>query len=428
MMRLKCFALGVLVLLVGTWLAAAGVRGGDWPQFRGPTVQGTCEETNLPTVWSAETNVVWKTAIPGDGWSSPAIVAGRVFLTTATEGGETCRVLAVDTATGKVLWDRDVFSQLLRRKEDRNSYATPTPAADAERVYTCFGDGSFAACDRGGNVVWTNRNYPHYSKHGMGTSPILYRDLLIMARDGSSDGPDPALGWTKPWDKAYIVALDVRTGAERWKASRGMSRVSHGVPVIWGEASGGPQLVSESGDVLQGFDPATGARLWTSRVIGEGKVPSVVLGEGLAFTSGGYSGRESIKGFRLGGSGDLEESNLVWEVKRGMPKVPSLIHVAPHVYAVSDAGVLSCIVAKTGELLWQERLGGNFSASPISSEGHVYFLADDGTTTIVEAGPTFRVISRNLLGEKCQASIAVSNGRLFIRTEKNLYCIGGSAK
>src|SRR4029079_12288515 len=140
--------------------------------------------------------------------------------------------------------------------------------------------GSFAALDFAGNIAWTNRDYTFYGQHGLGSSPILYRDLLIMARDGSSNGDDKQLGWQKPWDQSYVLALDTKTGKERWKGKRGMSRISHGVPTIW-ENDGEAQVVSEAGDVLQGFDAKTGERLWSSRVIGEGKVPSVVVGEGL---------------------------------------------------------------------------------------------------------------------------------------------------
>lgn len=395
----------------------------NWPQFRGPTGQGLSKEKNLPLHWSAGENVVWKTEIAGESWSSPIIWGDRVFVTTATDSGETCRVISLDRRSGKVLWNKEIFKQILRRKEGRNTYATPTPATNGERVYACFGDGSFVALNFSGEVVWTNRDYKFYGQHGLGSSPILYRDLLIMARDGSSEGEDKKLGWQKPWDQSYVLALDVKTGRERWKGSRGLSRISHCVPRIWIPTGGSAQIISEAGDVVQGFDAENGRRLWSSEVIGEGKVPSVVLGDGLVFTSGGWGGKESIKAFRLGGAGDLKETNLLWEQKKGMPKVPSMIYVKPFLFAISDGGIATCMKSDSGEVVWQERVGGNFSASPASAEDRIYFLSDEGETTIIAAEPEFKVLARNSLNEKCQASMALSQGQIFIRTEKNLYCV-----
>lgn len=405
-------------------LFTVAARAENWPQFRGPTGQGRSSETDVPLQWSATENVVWKTELPGESWSSPIVWGDRVFVTTATEAGQSCRVLSLDRDTGRVLWDREVFNQVPRRKEGRNSYATPTPATDGERVYACFYDGSFAALDFAGNIVWTNRTYPFYSQHGLGTSPILHRGLLIMARDGSSDGPDKGLGWQTPWDQAYIVALDARTGRERWKARRGLSRISHGVPALWTAPDGREQLVSEAGDVVQGFDLQTGERLWSSQVIGEGKVPSTVVGDGLVFTAGGWGGRESIKAFRLGDKGDLQTSNLIWEQKRGVPKVPSMLFLQPHLFAVTDGGIATCLNAATGDIVWQERLGGNHSASPVSAAGRLYFVGDNGQTTVIAAGPDFKILAKNPLDQKVQASPAISQGRIFIRTEKHLFAIG----
>lgn len=411
-------------LLLLSALASSPVASAEnWPGFRGPTHQGHSAETGVPLKWSATENIAWKAAVPGEGWSSPIVWGDHVFLTTATENGESCRVLALDRATGRVLWNREVFRQVPRRKEGRNSYATPTPATDGRRVYACFGDGSFAAVTFAGELAWTNRTHPFYGQHGLGTSPILHDGLLVMARDGSSDGDDKTLGWQKPWDQSYVLALDAETGRQRWKGSRGLSRISHGVPAIWTAPGGRPQVVTEAGDVVQGFDLATGERLWSSLVTGEGKVPSTVLGDGLVFTAGGWGGRETIKAFRLGGRGDLGETNLVWEQRKGTPKVPSLLHLRPHLFALTDGGIASCLKADSGEIVWQERVGGNFSASPVAAEGRLYLLGDSGETTVLAAGPEFTVLARNPLGEKAQASIAVSGGRLYIRTEQSLFAV-----
>ncbi len=397
----------------------------NWPQFRGPSGRGISAETNVPLTWSTTENVAWKTPLPGVSWSSPIVWEDRVFITTATDNGVSCRVLCLDRASGRILWNKEAFQQTTAgRKEGRNTYATPTPATDGKLVYTVFFDGSFAALDFAGEVVWTNRSHSFYSQHGLGTSPILWKDLLIQARDGSGSGEDKGLGWQTPWDQAFLVALDTKTGQERWKGRRGSSRISHGVPAVWTAPDGNVQVVSEAGDVVQGFDAQTGERLWSSQVIGEGKVPSTVIGDGLVFTAGGWGGKETIKAFKLGGQGDLKESNLVWEQKKGMPKVPSMLFVKPHLYAISDGGIATCMKAATGEIVWQERIGGNFSASPVFAEGRIHFLGDNGETTVIEAGPEFKVLAKNPLGEKVQASMAVSHGQFFIRTEKQLVCIG----
>lgn len=404
-------------------LASSGLLAENWPQFRGPGHQGISTEKNLPLKWSASENIVWKTAVPGESWSSPVVWEDKVFLTTATDNGESCRVVCLSAKSGEILWNTEVFKQVPRKKEGRNTYATPTPATDGALVYTCFGDGSFAALDMAGKVQWINRDFEFYGQHGLGSSPILHDGLLIMARDGSSNGEDKKLGWQTPWDKSYVVALDAATGKERWKSKRGLSRISHGVPTIW-QKDGATQVVTEAGDVVQGFDLKTGERIWSSEVIGEGKVPSVIVGDDLAFTSGGWGGKESIKAFKLGGKGDLKETNLAWEQRKGMPKVPSMIYLKPHLFSITDGGVATCMRAETGELVWQERVGGNFSASPVAADGKIFLLGDNGETAIIEAGPEFKVLARNPLGEKVQASIAISNNRLYIRSEQNLFCIG----
>jgi outer membrane protein assembly factor BamB len=413
------------LLCAACLMIAPRVLAENWPQFRGPGHQGISTESGLPLKWSETENIAWKTEIPGQSWSSPIVWNNHVFITTALNGGESCHVLAIDRKSGKILWDKTVFKQLLRRKEGRNTFATPTPATDGKRVYACFGDGSFVALNFDGEVAWTNRDHKFYGQHGLGTSAILYNDLLIMARDGSSEGAEKLLGWQKAWDQSYILALDTATGKDRWRAKRGLSRISHSVPNIW-EHDGKAELVSEAGDVLQGFDLSTGDRLWSSDVIGESPVPSVVLGDGMAFTAGGWGGKETIKAFKLGGAGDLKETNLLWEQRKAMPKVPSMLYVKPYLYTINDGGIAQCLKADSGEVIWHQRIPGNFSASPVAADGHIYFLNDDGETTVIEVGPAFNELAKNSLGEKVQASMAISQGQLFVRTEKNLWCIGSA--
>lgn len=412
------------LLLSWALSASVPVLAENWPGFRGPEHQGVSKEKGVPTEWSPTRNVAWKTAIPGESWSSPIVWRNRVFLTTATESGASCHVLALDRKSGAILWDREVFQQVTRKKEARNTYATPTPVTDGRRVYVAFGDGSFAALEFSGQVVWTNRSLPFYGQHGLGSSPVLVDGILVMARDGSSDGEDKLVGWQKPWDRSYVVALDAKTGRELWKTGRGQSRISHGTPTV-AQVDGRNVVVSEAGDVVQGFDLKTGKLLWTDAVTGEGKVPSPIVAAGYVFTSGGWGGRDSTKAFPLHAAGGLSTNRMVWEQKRGTPKVPSMIVVPPHLFSVTDTGLATCLQVGSGEVVWQDRLGGNFSASPVAADGRLYFVGDNGETAVVQAGPEFRVLARNPLGEKVQASPAISQGQIFIRTEKSLFCIGG---
>jgi len=416
----------IALLLAATVAAAA--YGENWPRFRGPTGQGISTETGLATEWSATSNVAWKTPIPGAGWSSPIVWGDRVFVTTGDDGGASFRLIALDRKSGKVLWNTEVLRQEPGFKLSQNSYATPTPVTDGERVYVLAFDGSFAALTMDGSIVWTNRDViKFYSQHGLSASPILYNDLLIATIDHSSRGPDKYVGWQKPWDQSFVVALDTGTGKVRWQAKRGMSRLAHITPQVT-TVDGQDQLVSAAGDVVQGFDPKTGERIWTVTSRGEGVVPSIVIGEGLVFTASGFPTHvpegAAIRAVRLGGKGDVTATHIAWQDAQDVPSLPSMLYVKPYLYVITERGVLRCLKAATGETVWRDRLGGNYSASPLWADGRIYFTSEQGTTTVIESGPAFKVIAKNVLGEKCCASPAVSGGQIFIRTEGNLYCIG----
>jgi len=251
---------------------------------------------------------------------------------------------------------------------------------------------------------------------------VLYEDMVIVPFDWSSPGPNKSVGWQTPWDKAVILAVDKNTGKTRWRGSRGGSQIAHVTPQIAG-VDGRDQLVSGAGGVVQGFDPKSGERLWTVSSPGEGVVPSVVVGDSMAFTASGF-GEETILAVRLGGSGDVTQTHVAWRVKEDVPHVPSMLYVSPRLYSITETGVISCRRGTTGELLWRERMGGKHSASPVWADGKVYFLAEKGKMTVIEDGPAFKVVAQNELGETCCASPAVSQGNIFLRTERALYCIG----
>jgi outer membrane protein assembly factor BamB len=400
-----------------------------WPGFRGPSGQGQSAAEPLLR-WSATSGVLWKTAIPGEGWSSPIVWDRRVFLTTATANGAQCRILGLDAADGRIVFDTQVFEQVPSRKEGKNSYATPTPCTDGRRVYAVFGDGSAAAVDFEGKALWTNRDVKFYSRHGLGASPVLVDGLLIMPYDGSNRvdvaGPYPKvsdeerLGWQLPWDRSEVVALDAATGKRAWAAKRGMSRIAHVTPIRVGGV-----LVSPAGDAVQGFDPKSGALLWTCYSQGEGVVPSPVTDGTLLFTASGFE-KSTIRALKLGGSGDVTKTHVAWEQKKGVPSQVSLILAGAELYAVTDQGVMTAYDPSTGEVLWQERLGEKqtFSPSPVRAMDRIYVLSEQGETFVVHPGRSFNLAARNPLGEKCQASPAVSEGRIYIRSDKHLWCLG----
>ena len=409
------------------------VGGDDWPQFRGPTGQGISSERKLPVHWGAGSNVVWRSAVPGEGWSSPIVWKDKVFLTSASERGTKCRVLALDRRSGKILWDKEVFEQVPLRKEGKNSYATPTPVTDGKRVYAVFGDGSVAALTLEGGLSWTNREVQFYSRHGLGSSPIVHGDLLIMPYDGSNrigtpgtwpnNSAEERLGWQIPWDRAFVAALDVKTGKRVWTGKRGMSRIAHSTPVVV-EHADRKQIVSIAGDAIQGFDPKTGDLIWTAYAQGEGLVPTPVIGDGMIFAASGFE-KTTLRGVRIGGKGDVTQTHIAWEQRKGVPTQPSLLYAKGHVYGIADGGIATCYEAGSGNIIWQERIGGNHSASPVLADGRVYFLSEAGETAIIEANPKYSgILATNSVGERCQASMAISRGNLFIRSDKHLFCIG----
>lgn len=413
----------VAPLIVTIVLAVATVgRAENWPCFRGPSHQGISHETKVPTEWSGTTNVLWKTPIPGQGWSSPIVFEDRVFVTTATEKGASFRLVCLDRGAGEILWDRQVTRQKAGHKQNLNSYASSTPATDGKYVYVLAADGTFACISYDGKVRWTRRHADFYGEHGLAVSLLLYNDLLIAPFDGSSPGPDNKLGWQTPWDKAVIFALNKDSGTIRWRGQRGLSRIAHVTPQIVTH-NGIDQLVSGAGDVIQGFDPTTGERIWTVTSAGEGVVPSIVAGDGLVFATSGF-GESAIRAVRLGGTGDVTKTHIAWEVTEDVPKIPSMLYSSPYLFLIMETGLVKCLNGADGREIWRERLGGRYSASPVLAEGKIYFLSEQGKMTIIEAGPDFKILVENEVGEKCCASPAISNGCLFIRGENHLYCIG----
>jgi outer membrane protein assembly factor BamB len=390
--------------------AAAGAE--DWPQFRGPTGQGVAAARGLPLSWSESSNIVWKAAVPGRGWSSPVVAGDRVWLTSGVEegGGASLRALAYDIGTGRQVVSTEVFrmdsSRLLNLK---NSHASPTPIVEGDRVFVHFGAEGTAALTTSGEVVW-RASFPYESQHGGGGSPALYRDLLVFSGDGS--------------DQAFVVALDTRTGKVRWKTPRRRpAHQAYSTPLVI-RVGGQDQVVSVGAFRAAAYDPESGRELW--RVgYGDGfsNVPRPVYGHGLVYIATGFQ-EPSLIAVRPDGSGDVTRTHVAWTLRRSAPHTPSPLLVGDELYVVSDLGVATCLDAKTGATYWRERIGGNHSASPVFADGRIYFQSEEGQTTVVAPGREFVKLGTSEIDGATLASMAVADGSFFLRSHTHLYRIG----
>jgi outer membrane protein assembly factor BamB len=380
----------------------------DWPQFRGPTGQGVSDEQGLPLSWGEAKNVRWKTLIPGKGWSSPVVQGDHIWLTTATEDGKSLRAVSVDRNTGAILQNVEVF-RLKSPKEanSKNSFASPTPVIDGDRVYLHFGAYGTACISQAGKILWQTKLEYDNGQHGTGSSPILYDDLLIISCDGN--------------DVQYVVALDKLTGKTRWKKSR-EGYQAYTTPLLI-QTPAGEQVISPGAFRAIAYEPRTGKEIWQVKY-GEGfsNVPRPVYGDGLVFICTGFQ-QPSLLAVRVDGKGDITKSKVVWSLNRGIPLTPSPLLIGQELYMVTDNGIASCVDAKTGQELWRVRLGGNYSASPVYADGRIYFLSEEGESVVIASGRQFKHLATNQLDGPTLASMAVSSGSIFIRSQTHLYRI-----
>jgi outer membrane protein assembly factor BamB len=378
----------------------------DWPEFRGPTGQGHSDERGLPLTWSETKNVRWKVAIPGRGWSSPAIHGDRIWVTTATEEGKSLRAISIDRNTGAILQNVELFRlKSTGHLNTKNSLASPTPVLEGDRVYAHFGANGTACLTEAGEILWKTRLEYDNGQHGPGGSPVIYDNLLIMSCDGQ--------------DVQYVVALDKMTGKVRWKKSR-EGYQAYTTPLVV-RLPAGDQVISPGAFRAISYEPSTGKELWQVRY-GEGfsNVPRPVYGNGLVFICTGFQ-QPSLLAVRLDGRGDVTKSHVAWTLKRGVSLTPSPLLVGDELYLVSDNGIASCVDAKTGAPNWQVRLRGNYSASPIYADGRIYFLSEEGESVVIAPGKEFKALAKNQLDGSTLASMAVSGGSIFVRSQTHLY-------
>ncbi|HTN75406.1 MAG TPA: PQQ-binding-like beta-propeller repeat protein, partial [Pirellulaceae bacterium] len=412
----------------------------EWPQFRGPDGQGHSAAKQIPLEWSETKNVAWKTELPGKGWSSPVIAGEQIWMTYAIEtplteeqkkdklkgntgnqplqlaGSVSMHAVCVDRATGKLLHDVEVLVETNPQwVHALNSFASPTPVIADGKLFCYFGSHGTACLDMATQkVLWTNRELVIVHENGPGSSPVLWKNRLIVHCDGS--------------DVQYIAALDTETGKLAWKTPRSgemrsdpQLKKAYGTPILV-PVNGQEVVVSPASDWLYGYDPETGRELWKVNygVLGFSIVPRPVAGNGLVYMSTTFMQSELLA-VKLDGSSANPE--IAWRYKKGVPQMPSPLLVGDELYMVSDKGVGTCLDAKTGELLWSERLGGNFCSSPLFVDGRIYVSNREGATFVIKPGRKFELLATNQLDGQIMASPAVVDGALFIRTEKALYRI-----
>lgn len=424
------------VLYVGVAEAGDDV----WPGWRGPSGQGTANVTGLPVRWSESRGLIWKLPLPGRGNSSPVIQDRKVWLTTAVDVPSSkerakerraastnsmplrvsdfvsLRAVCVDLDSGKLLHNVELMTQRdPQMVHIDNTYATPSPIIEGDRLYCHYGPPGFACLDtRTRKVVWENRDLVVAHENGPGSSPVLWGDLLIVHCDGI--------------DQQYIIALDKNTGEPVWKTKRSGSlnanpqlRKAYATPLVV-ELNGIPQVISPAADWLYGYHAATGEELWRLNYgeLGFSNSARPVYGNGLIYTCTGYM-KSKLLAVRVNQS---HQPEVVWEYTRQVPNVASPLLVDDLLYFASDKGIASCVDALSGEMVWTQRIGARFWPSPLYADGRLYFFDRNGSTVVMEPGREAKVLSKNQLDGQFFATAAVIDGAMVLRTDKALYRVG----
>jgi len=394
-----------------------------WPQWRGPSGQGVVEGSGFPDSWSDKENVRWKVEVPGRGNSSPIVWKDRIFLTTAYDG-ERRAILCFRRGDGKLLWEAPAPPpDSVEHLETKNSYASATPATDGERVYALFGNAGLIAVDFNGKQVWKYGFGATSNYHGPGGSPLLYKDRVIFYQDqGQSiekaQPPEPRVG-------AFVAAIDAKTGRQLWRTPR-TEGVGWGTPIAI-RAGGRDEIIISSQRAVRAYDPDTGRELWSARGNTSEVIPTPAVGHGLVFCPSGRAG--PTLAVRPGGSGDVTSTQVAWQTPRGSPFVPSPLVYGDYLYLVNDmTSIATCLEATTGKLLWQGRLGEarreSFSASPVAVADKIFITNDEGETYVLAAGPEFKLLRVNRLGEQTLATPALVEGTWYFRSGSHLLAIG----
>lgn len=416
----------IIATFLFAWLSVAAYAADDWPQFRGPEGTGHSDARNLPQEWSETKNVVWKTPIHDRGWSSPVVYGKQVWLTTASPDGRKLYALCLDRDTGKIIRDIKLFEvEKPQYAHPFNTYASPTPVIEKGRVYITFGSPGTACIDTTTfKVLWERRDFECNHFRGSGSSPVIFRDLLLMHFDGS--------------DHQFVAALDKRTGKTVWQTKRSIDFQDldkNGKPAAEGDLrkafstphvaqiNGRWEFISLGAKAAYAYDPFTGKELWRVEERGQHSASTrPVLGHGMIFYPTGFSAGQ-LFAVRTGGNGLITDTHVAWKVKRGVSNKPSILLIGDSIYMIGDTGIAGCIDAKTGEQVWQQRIGGEYSASPVYADGKIWLFSEDGKTTVIKPGKTFELLAENRLDEGFLASPAIAGKAFFLRTRTHLYRI-----
>jgi outer membrane protein assembly factor BamB len=413
--KIQIFALlCILSLLHFNYSAFAQEETKSWTDYRGPEKNGYSAARNIPTFWNDSTNVAWKTPIPGRGWSSPVVLANKVWLTTARSDGKELCLLGLDATTGAMLHNLKLFTvDSLQENHPLNSYASPSPVIEDGRVYAHFGAYGTACVDTdSGEVLWKRTDFHCEHEVGPGSSPFLFENLLILTYDGT--------------DVQFLVALDKTTGKTIWKRNRDVdlegqkpeSRKAFTTPII-GNINGEDHLISVGPHLVAGYQPLTGERIWHANFKGFSASSRPLVAENMLFFNTGF-GPSTLIALHLGGEGDVTDS-IAWINKKSTQARSSALYIDSLLFMVNTGGQAKCFVAETGEELWTARVGTQTSASPIYVEGKIYTFDEDGLTTIFTPGKTFIKVGENQLPDGFMASPAVVDNSLFLRTTSHLY-------
>jgi hypothetical protein len=441
----------IRLALILAFAGGVSLTAADWPHWRGPNGTGSTAETRLPVTWNATENVAWKAPVTGLGVSTPIVSGDRVFVTSQigagtrragnhprlVQGGDAAAageralgasraaanaaagdrtfflVEAFSRADGRRLWEyRLEAAGPMPEVHDKHNMASSSPVTDGQMVYAWFATGQIVALDMDGKAVWQR----HLGKEiapfdvlwGHSSSPTIFEETLLLLCDHT-----PA---------SYLLALDKRTGKERWKADRGKGKSSYSTPLVV-PGPNGPEVIVNSSERVDAYNARTGEPLWHTGGTNRFPVPSPLFSDGVIYMSRGYRSSPYMA-IRPGGRGDITKTHVVWENTTGGPYVSSLVHDNGLIYMATDVGAVTVVDAGTGERVWQQRIDGVFSASPVAADGKIYFVSENGETIVLRAGRTPEVLARNDLGERAIASPAVSNGQIFIRTDDHLFAIG----
>jgi outer membrane protein assembly factor BamB len=402
--------------LVFVWCFLNELSAQEWTRFRGPNGSGISHAKTIPTEWK-ESDFLWRVDLPGTGHSSPVLWGDRVFVTSTADEAGGIHVLCLRAKDGTTIWRRD-FSHRAFPRHKFNSFASATPAVDADRLYLSWNVPeryTLMALDHEGKTVWDQDLGPYKSQHGCGTSPIVHEGKVILANE--QDGP------------SFVGAVDAASGRSLWRTPRNTAVVAYSTPCIYQPKGGAAVLIFNSqGHGVYAVDPASGKVAWEfAAAFDKRSVSSPCLAGDLIIGScGSGGGGNFVAAIRAGDPAHGLKPALAFQMKKSAPYVPTALAFGQRAWLWSDGGILTCVRTPGGEIVYQERVGGNFFGSPVWVDKRLFAVSTSGEVVVVEAGDQFKVLARHSLNDTCHSTPAISGERMFVRTEKRLHCIGAA--